>query len=347
MALGPFMVGVSGPALTAAEREMLRHPLIGGVILFTRNYVDLDQLQGLVADIHALREPALLVAVDHEGGRVQRFRQGFTELPPVRELGYVYDRDAKHAKHLAQLLGWLMAAELRAVGIDLSFAPVLDLDRGNSEIIGNRAFHRDGEIIAELAHAYMIGMDMAGMMAAGKHFPGHGTAAADSHLVVVTDDRPYEDIAIDDLLPFERMVNYGLAAIMAAHVIYPRVDPHPAGFSRFWLQEVLRKRMRFQGVIFSDDLGMTGAKTAGGTVDRARAALDAGCDMVLVCNELDAVPVLLDELGHVNNPASKLRLARMHGRGKFTREQMRLEPIWQEALQAVAECSRPDELTLV
>lgn len=347
MGLGPLMVGVTGVLLTQEEREMLRHPLIGGVILFTRNYADLDQLQALVAEIHALREPALLVAVDHEGGRVQRFRQGFTELPPVRELGRIYDRDAKQAKHLAQLLGWLMAAELRSVGIDISFAPVLDIDVGNSRIIGNRAFHSNGEVIAELAHAYMIGMDMAGMMATGKHFPGHGTAVADSHLTVVTDDRPYEDIAIDDLLPFERMVNYGLAAIMAAHVIYPRVDPQPAGFSRFWLQEVLRKRMRFQGMIFSDDLGMAGAETAGDILDRARAAMDAGCDMVLVCNELAAVPLLLDELDDAGNPASKLRLARMHGRGRFTRDQLRLEPAWQEALHAVAECSRPDELKLV
>ena len=347
MALGPLMVGVAGVQLSDAEREMLRHPLIGGVILFTRNYADTEQLQALVADIHALREPPLLVAVDHEGGRVQRFRKGFVELPPVRELGRIHDRDAKRARHLAQLLGWLMAAELRAVGIDLSFAPVLDLDRGTSEIIGNRAFHSDGEAIADLAHAYMIGMDIAGMQATGKHFPGHGTAAADSHLVVVTDDRPYEDIVLDDLLPFERMIHYGLAAIMAAHVIYPQVDPEPAGFSRFWMQEVLRKRLRFQGVIFSDDLGMSGAATAGDILDRARAALDAGCDMLLVCNELAAVPLLLDELQEAIHPASQLRLARMHGRGRVTHDQLRLEPVWQEALQAVAECGRPDELRLV
>src|SRR3569623_1322769 len=178
MALGPLMVGISGLTLTETEREILRHPLIGAEILFTRNYADVEHLQALTAEIHALREPALLIAVDHEGGRVQRFRQGLTVLPPVRELGHIYDRDARHAKHLAQLLGWLMAAELRAVGIDLSFAPVLDLDRGNSEVIGNRAFHSEGEVIAELAHAYMIGMDIAGMMATGYHFPGHGTAAA-------------------------------------------------------------------------------------------------------------------------------------------------------------------------
>lgn len=347
MALGPLMVGVAGWALSAEEREMLRHPLIGGVILFTRNYADTEQLQSLVEDIHKLREPPLLVAVDHEGGRVQRFRPGFIELPPVRQLGRLYDKDPKRAKHLAQLLGWLMAAELRAAGVDLSFAPVLDLDRGNSQVIGNRAFHSDGEVIADLAHAYMIGMDMAGMMATGKHFPGHGTAAADSHHVVVSDPRPYEDIAAEDMLPFERMINYGLAAVMAAHVIYPRIDSRPAGFSRFWMQDVLRKRLRFQGVIFSDDLGMSGAAAAGDILDRARAALDAGCDMLLVCNELAAVPLLLDELAAVANPASQLRLARMHGRGRVAHNKLRLEPIWQEAMQAVAECSRPDEPRLV
>src|SRR3569832_1981953 len=293
MALGPVMVGVAGVQLSDAEREMLRHPLIGGVILFTRNYADTEQLQALVADIHALREPPLLVAVDHEGGRVQRFRQGLTVLPPVRELGHIYDRDARHAKHLAQLLGWLMAAELRAVGIDLSFTTVLDLDRGNSEIIGNRAFHSDGEAIADLAHAYMIVMDIAGMQATGKHFPGHGTAAAVSHLVVVTDDRPYEDIFLDDLLPFERMIHYGLAAIMAAHVIYPQVDPEPAGFSRFWMQEVFRKRLRFQGVIFSDDLGMSGAATAGDILVCVCVVLVVGCVLLLVCFVLVAVLLLL------------------------------------------------------
>ncbi len=347
MALGPLMIGVSGLGLSAEEREMLRHPLVGGVILFTRNYADAAQLTALATEIHALREPHLLVAVDHEGGRVQRFRKGFVELPPVRQLGHVYDKDRKHAKHLAQLLGWLMAAELRAAGVDLSFAPVLDLDRGYSEVIGNRAFHSDGEVIADLAHAYMIGMDMGGMMACGKHFPGHGTAAADSHRVVVTDNRDYADITAEDMLPFERMVNYGIPAIMAAHVVYPRVDPKPAGFSRFWLQEVLRKRLGFQGVIFSDDLGMSGAQSAGDILGRAGAALDAGCDMLLVCNELAAVPLLLEQLRAPANPAAQLRLARMHGRGRVPREKLRLEPIWQEALQAVAECSPPDELNLV
>jgi beta-N-acetylhexosaminidase len=231
--------------------------------------------------------------------------------------------------------------------VDLSFAPVLDLDRGTSEVIGNRAFHQDPETVANLAHAFMTGMDLAGMRAVGKHFPGHGTAAADSHLEVVTDKRAYADIAAEDLVPFERMIHYGVAALMAAHVVYPRVDAKPAGFSRFWLQTVLRERLGFQGAIFSDDLGMAGAGMAGDMGQRAEAALEAGCDMVLLCNELAMIPVLLDRLAGYRNPAAQLRLARLHGRGKLDRVHVRLEATWQEALHAVAECDRPDTLDLV
>jgi len=341
MALGPLMVGVAGVSLTQEEQEILRHPLIGGVILFTRNYQEPEQLRALVEAIHGLKESPLLVAVDHEGGRVQRFREGFVVLPPMRCLGHIHDKEPKKAKYFAQLMGWLMAAELRAVGVDLSFAPVLDLDCGTSEVIGDRAFHSDPEAVAKLAHAFMVGMDLAGMTAVGKHFPGHGTAAADSHLTVVTDDRSYEDIAAEDLIPFERMIHFGLAALMAAHVVYPRVDDKPAGFSRFWMHEVLRERLGFQGAIFSDDLGMAGAGTAGDIKRRAEAALEAGCDMLLLCNELAAIPSLLDHLERYRNPASQLRLARLHGRGKLDRAHVRLEPSWHEALQVVAECERP------
>ncbi len=347
MALGPLMVGVAGLALSDEERELLRHPVIGGVILFTRNYADLEQLQALVADIRSLRQPPLLVAVDHEGGRVQRFQTGFTRLPALRHLGHLYDRDTRRAKHYAQLSGWLMAAELRAVGIDMSFAPVLDLDRGTSVVIGDRAFHTDPEAVADLAHAYMIGMDMAGMAATAKHFPGHGTAAADSHQAVVTDHRPWEDIVSEDMLPFERMVNFGIAAIMVAHIIYPRVDTKPAGFSRYWIHEVLRQRLGFQGAIISDDIGMVGAAGVGGLVERAHAALEAGCDLVLLCNELAEIPAVIDAMGNQSNPAGQLRLARMHGRGRIERAHLRLEPIWHEALQALADYARPSEPDLV
>jgi beta-N-acetylhexosaminidase len=314
MSLGPVMLDVAGLELTHEERERLQHPLVGGVILFSRNYESPEQVQRLVADIHARREPQLLVAVDHEGGRVQRFRTGFTELPPTRALGVLHDENPRRAKRLAEACGWLMATELRAVGVDFSFAPVLDLDRGLSEIIGNRAFHADPEVVAELAHAYMRGMHQAGMAATGKHFPGHGAVTADSHAALPVDEREFVDILTEDLVPFERMIHYGLAAIMPAHVVYPKVDAQPAGYSRMWLQEVLRRRLGFQGVIFSDDLSMEGAKGAGDIVARGRAALAAGCDMVLVCNEPAAAERLLDGLGAHDDPASHLRLVRMHGR---------------------------------
>ncbi len=224
MALGPVMLGVEGLELSAEERELLRHPQVGGVILFTRNYHSPAQVAALVAAIHALRQPRLLVAVDHEGGRVQRFREGFTRLPAVRRLGEIYDQERMRAKQLARVSGWLMAAELRAVGVDFSFAPVLDLDHGVSGVIGDRAFHHDPEAVADLAHAYMSGMQKAGMEAVGKHFPGHGGVAADSHHELPIDPRPYEALADADLLAFERMIHYGLAALMPAHVRYPAVD---------------------------------------------------------------------------------------------------------------------------
>lgn len=367
MPLGPVMLDIEGQALTAEDRERLRHPLTGGVILFSRNYESPEQIAALVAEIHALRDPQLLVAVDHEGGRVQRFRDGFTRLPPVRRLGEAYDEHPKRALRLAEAAGWLMAAELRSVGVDFSFAPVLDLDRGVSGIIGDRAFHADPEAVAELAHAYMRGMTRAGMAATGKHFPGHGAVAADSHLALPVDERPLADILAEDVLPFERMIHYGLAGIMPAHVVYPKVDSRPAGFSRRWLKEILRGQLGFQGVIFSDDLSMEGAKSAfapnpgagrtseasrasgsargprlgpvgegaGNVVARAQAALSAGCDMVLVCNDTAAANELLDGLGPHDDPVASLRLVRLHGRHPVARTQLAADETWREAVRLV------------
>ncbi len=335
MSLGPVMLDVAGLTLDAEERERLCHPLVGGVILFSRNYASPEQVEALVQGIHALREPRLLVAVDHEGGRVQRFREGFSALPPAASLGALHARDPQRARRMAEACGWLMASELRAVGIDFSFAPVLDLDRGVSRVIGDRAFHRDPEVVADVAHAYMNGMSQAGMAATGKHFPGHGSVEADSHVALPRDERLFEDIFAEDVLPFERMVHYGLAGIMPAHVIYPRVDPQPAGFSRFWLQEVLRHRLGFQGAIFSDDLSMEGATVAGGLPERARAALDAGCDMLLVCNDPQGAARVLDALGGWDSPASHLRLARMHGRHALSRPQLAADGHYRRVLRMV------------
>lgn len=335
MSLGPVMVDIFGEALSPDEREMLQHPLVGGVILFTRNYQNIEQLMNLVADIHSIREPHLLVAVDHEGGRVQRFREGFTRLPPVGNLGEIFDKDNKQAKRYAEVSGWLMASELRAVGVDFSFMPVLDLDRGVSTVIGNRAFHRNPEAVAELAHAYMGGMKKAGMEATGKHFPGHGAVAADSHLDLPIDNRSYADIYSDDMLPFERMIHYGLSAIMPAHVVYPDVDQKPACFSNQWIQQILRGELGFQGVVFSDDLSMAGAESMGTFPERARAAIQAGCDMVLVCNNPDGRNEVLDNLGDLDSSASHLRLARMHGKHTIDRDSLHASSQWKEAVRIV------------
>lgn len=335
MALGPLMLDLSGVELTPTEREYLQHPSTGGVILFDRNYESLEQLEALVSSIHGVRQPPLLVAVDQEGGRVQRFRKDFTTLPAVRNLGKVYDENRKRAKRLAQACGWLMAKELRAVGVDFSFAPVLDLDRGVSEVVGDRAFHEDPEAVADIAHSYMIGMTEAGMAATGKHFPGHGSVSDDSHLTLPVDERDYADISNEDLVSFERMINYGLAAVMVAHVLYSRADPQAAGFSRFWLQEELRVRLGFQGTIFSDDLTMAGARVVGDAPDRARAALEAGCDMILVCGDPAATEQILERLEPRDDPASHMRLARMHGRGVTRHEELLSDDHYQQTRRMI------------
>jgi beta-N-acetylhexosaminidase len=291
--LGAVMLDVAGTSLTADERELLRHPQVGGVILFARNYESPEQLKALTADIRRAREPQLLIAVDHEGGRVQRFQAGFTRIPPMADIGHLPRGQARRA---AQAAGTVIAAELSSHGVDFSFAPVLDVDFGSSSIIGNRAFSSEPARVAELAEAFHIGLKRGGSASVGKHFPGHGFVAADSHLAVPVDERGYADIERADLLPYATLIPAGLDGIMPAHVIYPKVDPSPAGFSAKWLKEILRGRLGFQGLIFSDDLSMEGASVAGGFVERANAALSAGCDMVLVCNDPAAAGKLVEQL---------------------------------------------------
>ncbi len=313
--LGPVIVDIAGCTLTPEERTRLQHPQVGGIILFTRNYESPAQLTALTEEIHALRQPPLLITVDHEGGRVQRFRDGFTVLPAMRELGVVWDTDPAHAKALARQTGFVLASELRTCGVDLSFTPVLDVDFGNSGVIGDRAFHNDPAAIAELALGLVHGLRDGGMSSVGKHFPGHGHVRADSHHELPVDPRPLAEMENSDLLPFRRLIDNGLGAIMPAHVVYPAVDEQPAGFSRVWLRDILRRRLGFDGMIFSDDLSMEGARAAGSVIQRALAAFTAGCDMVLVCNDPVAADRLLAGLDYQIPATSLARIARIHGRG--------------------------------
>ncbi len=307
------MLDVVGTELTADDTRRLQHPLVGGVILFKRNYENNTQLKALTASIHAVRQPPLLIAVDHEGGRVQRFRDGFTKIPPMREFGKIWDKNPKRAKELATEAGMVLAAELRAHGVDFSFTPVLDMDYGDSLVIGDRAFHLNAQAIADLAYALMQGLKKGGMAAVGKHFPGHGFVVADSHVSIPVDERSFDEIAANDMQPFKQMIDDGLPAIMPAHVIYPKVDDKPAGFSPRWLQKVLRERLGFNGVIFSDDLSMEGATVGGDVTTRSLAALNAGCDMVLLCNRPDLADELLANLKWTVSAQTIARLARMHG----------------------------------
>lgn len=301
--LGPLMIDIAGLALSELDRERLTHRLVGGVILFSRNYDSPAQLERLTDEIRALRSPPLLIAIDHEGGRVQRCREGFTRLPPMRRLGELWARDSQAALTTAHNIGYVLAAELRARGVDFSFTPVLDLDWGRSAVIGDRAFHRDPEIVVRLAGALIEGLHAAGMRACGKHFPGHGWAEADSHVAIPVDERSLAELA-PDLEPYHQLK---LDAVMPAHVIYPQIDARPAGFSPIWLKK-LREEFAFDGVIFSDDLSMEGAAVAGGIVERADAAWLAGCDMLLVCNAPEAVAELLVRWQPLLDAARRLRV---------------------------------------
>jgi beta-N-acetylhexosaminidase len=339
--LGPVVIDVGGLELDGDDRRRLLHPLTGGAILFARNYASSEQLSRLTADIHALREPPLIVCVDHEGGRVQRFRDGFTVIPPMRLLGQEWDTDARHARRVAHELGFVLAAELRAHGVDLSFAPVLDLDHGNSSVIGDRAFHSNAEAVSELALGLVQGMKQGGMGAVGKHFPGHGHVRADSHVELPIDLRTYEEIARQDLAPFARLISAGLPAVMPAHIVFENVDARPAGFSPVWLGRVLREQLAFDGIVFSDDLSMAGARCAGDIAERTAAAFDAGCDMVLVCNDPAAVDELYGHSKHTLSALALARLARLHGRpAAVSMAHLREDARYADALHAISGLGR-------
>lgn len=310
ISLGPVILDVAGLQLDATDRGRLLNPLVGGVILFARNFESPAQVLALTEQIRALRHPELLICVDHEGGRVQRFRDGFTMIPPMRRLGELWDRDPAGAVRSAESVGQVIGTELSAHGVDLSFTPVLDLDYGASSVIGDRAFHATPGVVGALGAALVRGLYSAGMGAVGKHFPGHGYAKADSHVAIPIDDRSFEEIMARDVAPYKPVIAAGLAGVMPAHLVYTQVSPDPAGFSEFWLKQVLRRQLGFEGVIFSDDLSMEGASGAGGVKERALAAINAGCDVVLVCNAPEAADELLDALSGMQLATGRLEKIR-------------------------------------
>ncbi len=343
MTLGPLMVDLEGTNISEKEKNLLQQAEVGGVILFTRNFESIAQITQLVKEIHNLKTPKMLVAVDHEGGRVQRFHEGFSRIPAAANYAKAAKNDLEKSRQLAENAGWLMAIELRACGIDFSFAPVLDLAHGLSGVIGNRAFHNKPATVATLAYAFMHGMNKAGMQAVGKHFPGHGGVVEDSHVAMPVDHRELEKLLHSDIVPFKSMIENKLAAIMPAHVIYDKVDDKPAGYSSFWIEKILRQRFNFQGVVFSDDLSMEAAGIVGGFGERADAALKAGCDMALVCNHLDGAIEAAEYIKGYKNPTSQLRLVRMHGEQDINWQQLKQNKHWQQiSLQIVALNDSPE-----
>lgn len=340
------MLDIEGLALSPADRDLLREPAAGGVILFARNFESVEQVTDLVADIRALRRPALIIAVDHEGGRVQRFRDGFTEIPPMRHIGREFDQDRDSGLQIARQAGWIIAAELRAAGIDLCFAPCVDLDWGVSDIIGDRSFHRDPDAVSDLAGAFARGLRSKGMATVAKHFPGHGAVVADSHLKLPVDRRDYGSI-LDDMRPYERMMRTGVVAgVMLAHIVYQSIDNLPAGFSEYWIQRELRSRLGFGGAVFCDDLSMKATREYGSMAKRARLSLEAGCDMILVCNDRDAAHQAVNALHDYSNPLSLVRLARLHGTGQQSRKDLLASEEWQEVNALFVKWSERPKLQL-
>lgn len=346
MALGPVMLDIEGRKLTPADRTLLREPAVGGVILFSRNYDSPEQLVELVAAIRSLRRPPLLIAADHEGGRVQRFRDGFSDIPPMRNLGRRYDADPDDALEVARSAGWLIASELRAADIDLSFTPCVDLDWGISEVIGDRAFHGNPDAVAEMASAFCSGLKRAGMAAVAKHFPGHGAVVADSHEQLPVDRRSFGEL-LEDMRPYEKLIaRRQLAGVMMAHVVYSEADSLPASFSPYWIREQLRSQLGFDGAVLCDDLGMKAAASMGSMPKRARLALEAGCDMVLICNDRAGANATVAALKEYSNPLSHVRLARLHATGKVQRDTLLASDEWRQAAERLGHGLDRPELEL-
>lgn len=332
MALGPIMLDIEGTELTSADRELLKAPAVGGFILFSRNFESPAQLTELVTEVRALRTPPLLVAVDYEGGRVQRFREGFTEIPAMQRIGRYYDADSQGALKLAETVGWLVGSELRACGIDLSFSPCVDLDWGVNRAIGDRAFHKNPGAVSELARKLARGLRRAGMACVAKHFPGHGAVAADSHEHLPIDRRDFGDL-LEDMRPYESLLSHGLLpAVMLSHIVYEELDQRPASLSRYWMQGQLREQLRFDGAIFTDDMSMKATAAFGSMPVRARMALEAGADMVLVCNDRRAAASAVASLMDYLNPPSLVRLARLHGEQTPDRDTLRSTKEWKDAV---------------
>ncbi len=332
--IGPVILDLVGTEITSDEREIVQHPSVGGVILFTRNYENPKQLASLCKAIREVRSTPLLIAVDQEGGRVQRFKEGFTHLPSMGAIGQWYDQDHIQALAFAEACAWLMASELLCLGVDMSFAPVLDLNKTVNPAIGDRAFHRNPDCIISLAKAWINGMHAAGMAATGKHFPGHGSVMVDSHVGLPLDERSLHDIKQDDLRTFEALLSTHLDAMMPAHIVFSTVDDKPVGFSSYWLQTILRKQYQFAGMIFSDDLNMHGASLAGDYVNRAKAALFAGCNMVLICNNREGAVNIIEGLPR-QHFVDHVLFNRMQGKCCLSADDIKKSPKWQETYRSI------------
>lgn len=333
--IGSLIIDLQGQDLAPEEREILGHPLVGGIILFTRNYDSRAQIQHLCQQVRAARKTPLLIMVDQEGGRVQRFIPEFTRLPRMGVLGQLFDKDPDLALRVAKDCGWLMAAELLSVGVDLSLAPVLDMNKGISNVIGERAFHSNPQVIISLTKAFMQGMEEAGMAATGKHFPGHGSVSVDSHIAIPVDERTLADIEKEDLIPFTGLIQAGIPAIMAAHIIFPKVDKVAVGFSSRWLQDILRKQLGFNGVIFSDDLNMEGANISANYADRVVATREAGCDFALLCNNRQGVIQALDGVPYAEHKVQQEKWGVLQGKFSPVKDAYRSNPKWQEACETL------------